>query len=288
MWRESLSACRINEVGSIEGRYFDLTFGATDAAFVAAEFRVPANVDDAADIPPAYSIITRGVVFDRVMMNCVRELSARSLRLAEKKIQDVDAVGGDVEERSTSRLDGVDEPAAAALAIKPAVTGEFGDDRTPDGSGFQQLLRALHFRIAAAIVSDTERLAAVFYGLRLGRLQHGAGLRLVHRHGLLAEHMLAGAQGLNGLRRMKEHRRTDVDGIHYRIGECLIESRENPGIVRGGFRRIAGDEAIKRAAWLGLNRGNDAASRNVADSDDDPVVMSRFQGFKVSKYESVF
>ena len=185
---------------------------------------------------------------------------------AEQKVQNIDAVRGDVEQRAASGFGGIDQPTAAAGAVKPHVAGEFGKHRLADRAGFEQLFRALHLGIGAAIVGHAEGLATLFRCL-----QHGAGLGLVHRHRFFAEHMLARAERLDGLRRVQEHWRADVDGLHCGIGESFVERRPDARAVRSGLRGIARDEAVEAAAGFGLDGGNDATSRDVADSDDDPV-----------------
>ena len=68
-------------------------------------------------------------------MHHIRELGGDSPGLAEKKIQDVNAMGGDVEQRSAACLGGINQPSAAAVSVEPAVAGEFGHHRSADGAG---------------------------------------------------------------------------------------------------------------------------------------------------------
>jgi hypothetical protein len=107
--------------------------GSADAAFVAGHLRVPANVYNAANFAGILDHHRR-VVFDRVVMHHIRELCGDSPGLAEKKIQDVNAMGRDVKQRSASGLGGIDQPSAAALSVEPVVAGEFGHDRSADGA----------------------------------------------------------------------------------------------------------------------------------------------------------
>ena len=173
-----------------------------------------------------------GVVFDGVVMHHVRELGGDAQRLAEKKIQNIDAVRGDVEERSASGLGGIDQPTAAAGSVKPHVVGQFGEHGLADRACCEQLFGALHFGIAAAIVGDAERLAAFICGLN-----HGAGLGLVHGHRLFAEHVLAGAERLNRLRRVQKDWRADVDGMDF------ADRRE---LRRESARRVLRKERLSR------------------------------------------
>ena len=203
-------------------------------------------------------------------MHHVRELRGHAERLSEKKIQNVDAVRGDVEEWTASGLGGIDQPTAAAGAIEPHVAGEFGENWFADCAGCEQLSGALHFGIRTTIVGQAEGLSAL-----LGGLQHGAGLGFVHGHRLLAEYMLAGAQGSNGLRRMQEYGRSDVDSLHFSsdvgIGESLVERGPDTCVIWNCLGVIACNQAVEAASGLGLNCGDDTAGRDVADSDDDPV-----------------
>ena len=130
-------------------------------------------------------------------------------RLSEQEIQNVDAVGSDVEQRTASGFRRIDQPAATARSVEPHVIREFGDNRFTDRALLQQLLCALHLGIAAAVVRDSEQSAALFRSLN-----HGAGLGLVHRHWLFADDMLSGAQGLHRLRRVQK----DWCGYVHRLG----------------------------------------------------------------------
>jgi len=106
---------------------------------------VPANVYHAANSACVLSHHSR-VVFHRIGMHHIRELGSDSQRLAEKKIQNVNAMRGDVEQRSASRLGGIDQPTAAVLSVVPGVGSEFGQDRLADRTVGEQLVRALHLR----------------------------------------------------------------------------------------------------------------------------------------------
>ncbi len=187
---------------------------------------MPADVDDGAD---SVRVLDHdgSVVFHCVVMHHVRELARDSQRLAKKKIQNIDAVRGDVEERAASGFGGIDQPTAAALAVKPHVVRDFGQNGLADRAGGEQLLRALHLWIRAAIVGHAEGLAALF-----GSSNHGAGLGLVHGHGLFAEHVLARAQGLNRLRCVEKDWRADVDGVNFGISKSFVESSPDAHAVR--------------------------------------------------------
>src|SRR5579872_4432581 len=121
---------------------------------------MPAHIYDAAH---AARVLNHhgGVVFDRVVMHNVRALSDSAQRLAEEKIQNVDAMRCDVEQRAATGLGRVDEPTAAAGAVEPSMTGEFGEHGLADCARCQQLLRTLYFGIAASIVRDPKHLAAL-------------------------------------------------------------------------------------------------------------------------------
>src|ERR1700678_545778 len=83
--------------------------------------------------------------------------------------------------------------------------------------------------------------------------------------------MLAGAQSLDGLRRVKIDRSSDIDRIHRGIGESFVERGPGSNVVRLRLRRVARHQAIQAASGLGLNSGNDAADGDVANSNYDPV-----------------
>src|SRR5438270_13295304 len=99
---------------------------------------MPADVDDPADSACVFNH-HGGIVFHGVVMHHVRELRGHAERLSEKKIQNVDAVRGDVEEWTASGLGGIDQPTAAAGAIEPHVAGEFGENWFADCAGCEQL-----------------------------------------------------------------------------------------------------------------------------------------------------
>ena len=92
--------------------------------------------------------------------------------------------------------------------MEPIVGRGFGENHTADGALLDQLFGAGHLRIHPAIVGDAQGAARIG-----GRLLHGAGFRIVHRHGFFAEHVLAGAPCLNSLRGMQKNGGRDVHGI---------------------------------------------------------------------------
>ena len=83
--------------------------------------------------------------------------------------------------------------------------------------------------------------------------------------------MLAGAERLNRLRRVQEHGCAHIHDVDGGIRESFLKVRPRAHAEGNRFGGIAGDEAIQAAARLGLDRGDDTASGDVADSDDDPV-----------------
>src|ERR1700722_5599183 len=120
--------------------------------------------------------------------------------LAEEEVQDIDAMGGDVVQRPSAGLGGIDQPTAIAFSsIKPSVAGEFGEHGLADRAGFQQLFCTQNFGISAAIESYAENASTFF-----GGLHHRSRFGLVHGHRLLTQHMLAGAKSLNRLGGMQE------------------------------------------------------------------------------------
>src|SRR5579871_3719258 len=119
----------------------------------------------------------------------VGELSADTQWPAKEKIENVDAVGCDIEERTASSFCRINEPAAAASSIKPHVIRQPGEHRLADYAMLDQFFGPLHFWITSAIIRDATRLAAF-----LRRAHHRAGFGFIHRHWLFTEHVLAGAE----------------------------------------------------------------------------------------------
>src|SRR4051812_31484040 len=262
---QSLTPSGPYEVRAIQRRHFDLAIRSPNAEFVTDDSRMPTDIDDS-----AHAILVldhhRCIVFDRVMVHNVRPLTCDLDRLSEQEIQNVDAVGSDIEQRTASGSRRIDQPAATARSVEPHMIREFRDNRLADRALLQQLLCALHLGIAAPVVRDSEQLAALFRNLN-----HGAGLGLIHRHWLLADDMLSGAQGLHRLRRVQKDWCSHIHGLDCRIGERLIQSSPGAHAVTGGLRGIARDHAVQSAARFGLNRRNDATNGDVPNSDDNPV-----------------
>ena len=66
-------------------------------------------------------------------------------------------------ERSTPGLCRIDEPATLTQPlVQPAVVGEFGNYGRADYAPFNELFRALHFGIGAAVVGDAEGASRFF------------------------------------------------------------------------------------------------------------------------------
>src|SRR5579863_1285243 len=211
------------------------------------------------------------------MVNHVGKLPGDFLRLSKQKIENVNAMRRDVEQRSAAGFEGIEQPAAVAGAVKPHVIREFGEYRPADCSGRKQFASAPNFWVKPAVVGDTEFLSAL---LRFPH--HGRRFGFVHRHRFFREHMLARAERLNRLRRMQENRRADVYRINCRIREGFVKGPPGDGLVGSGFRRVARNQPIQSAARFGLNGWNNAADGDVTDADDDPVHK---RGFEVSELQ---
>ena len=121
---DNFTPTRVGEFGSVERIQVDLPFCATDSAFVAADFGMPTNIYD-----PAHAVrivdYYRGIVFYGITVHRTREGTHGSDRLAEKEIQQVNAMGSDVKERATSRFRRIDEPPPGTLAVKLTMRSEF-------------------------------------------------------------------------------------------------------------------------------------------------------------------
>src|ERR1019366_5464139 len=74
----------------------------------------------------------------------------------------------------------------------------------------------------------------------------------------------------------QEHWRADIHGVHSVIRKSFSKVWPDAYAIGSRFRGIASDEAIEMAAGLGLDCGDDPASRDVANSDDDPVEHARW------------
>src|SRR5580704_76939 len=157
--------------------------------------------------------------------------------------------------------------------VKPTVASEFGEYGLADGAAFEQLFRAPHLGISSAIVSHAKGTSTFFRNLH-----HRARLGLVHSRGLLAQHMLVCAKRLDGLRRVKEDRSSNVDRLNRGIGESFVEGCPSAYVIRRCLCRVSRDQAIQPASGLRLNRGNDATDRDIADSNYDPVQHGRAKG----------
>src|ERR1700691_1550285 len=241
---------------------------------------MPAHVHDGAHSARVVDHHGR-IVFHRIAMHRIRKKAGSAVGLTEQTIRHIDTVRGDVVERSASRFRWVDQPTAmASLFIAPFVASEFGEHGLADRSGLEQLFGTLHLGVSPAIVGHAEGAPGFFRSL-----YHQSRLGLVHGHGLLAQHVLAGAKRLNGLGRVKEDWSRDVNGLHFGIAESFAEGRPHLRVARRSFCRIARDQAIQAASGRGLNRGNDATGGDVSDSDYDPVQHSRtkFEAYRNSK-----
>src|SRR5258708_38998373 len=96
-------------------------------------------------------------------------------------------MGSDVEERSASSFRGIDEPAAVRLfSVEPSMACKFGEKRLADRARSQQLFCTPQLWISSSVISDAENASTLFRGMH-----HVSRFRLVHRHPLLPQHLLA-------------------------------------------------------------------------------------------------
>ena len=118
---------------------------------------MPADIDNAADSTPVLNDYG-SVVFDAGAVDGAREAPARTPRLAEEIVQQIDAMRADVVERSAARLGRVEQPGApSVLGGEPRMAGGVGQHGFPDHALFQQLPGPIHLGVSAPIVSDAQR-----------------------------------------------------------------------------------------------------------------------------------
>src|ERR1035437_8156340 len=179
-------------------------------------------------------------------------------------------MAGDVEERAGTGAGRVKEPTSGLvwrIGAGPFMAVGFGQDGLTDGAFSDELAGADELGIETAVVGDGEE---ALMSVRGG--EHGLGGGEVEGGRFFAEDVLAGVQTGDGLGRMEKDRRGHVDGVdgggeesNFEVGEDLSAG------VGGGLLGIAGDEGLEAAARLGKDGGDDAAARDVANTDDQPA-----------------
>ena len=105
----------------------------------------------------------------------------------------------------------------------------------------------------------------------LGRRNHGLGLGRVHRKGLLAEHVLAGAEGRDRPARMFGGRQAVIDQIDGRIGQQRLVSLVGMGDlvlfgIVGGDARAARCHRVHHHVIPPAHRLDDRLRRNARSS----------------------
>src|SRR5439155_19378361 len=192
---------------------------------------------------------------------------ARTPRLAEEIVQQIDAMRADVVERSTARLGRVEQPGApSVLGGESAMAGGVGQHGFPNHALFQQLPGPAYLGVSAPIVSDTQRLTG---GVR--RRHHRLGFAVVHPHGLFAEHVPAGAKRLNRLRGVEEHGRGHIDGVDRAILERRSQVAENLRRVGLGLGGPPGEDTVEAAPRLSQDGRDHAPGCDVANSNHQPI-----------------
>src|ERR1019366_2612443 len=110
----------------------DLAFGPNDAELVAWDARIPAHIDNAVDTAVELYDNSRRVL-DAHGVNRVGCDAGGAARTAKEEIQGVDAVGGNVVERTASGQRWVAQP-GALFALEPAVAVGLRKDGLADGA----------------------------------------------------------------------------------------------------------------------------------------------------------
>lgn len=132
--------------------------------------------------------------------------------------QHLDAMTAEVEHGSSPRLLPAHQPVPRMIRCRVEVFERIylRHHQRADLAGVQDVLDPRDNGIEPAIVCHAERDV-----VRPACRDHGVALATVHRHGLLAEHMLARFRGGDRLRCVQAHGRGDVHGIDVRIREQL-------------------------------------------------------------------
>ena len=105
----------------------------------------------------------------------------------------------------------------------------------------------------------------------LGGALHGLRFCVVHGHGLLAENVLAGAQGRDRLGAVEAHRSGDVHGVGRTLRERRLQFGPGGDAVGLGLGEVAGHEAAQPAARFGEDSGKYALRGDVADAENQPA-----------------
>ena len=193
--RQVFLPTRIFESGAIERRQVQFALGPGNAELVALDPRMPAHVHDRAQLVLVLNHYRRRI-FHREGVDNVRELTGDPRRLSKKEIQDVNAVAGDVVQRSAARLSGVQQPRAMQLCGRYLrVARRLSEHWLANHASADQFPGAMDLGICTAIVGYAQGAAAP------ARLRdHPFRLGQVHGQRLLAEDVPMGCECGDGLR----------------------------------------------------------------------------------------
>ena len=94
----------------------DFGLGSDDAKLIADDARVPAHIHSGMDSGRILEEDGR-CILDGHLVDGVGEKAGGASRLTEEEIEGIDAMTGDVEERASSRHEGIEEPVSGPVRI---------------------------------------------------------------------------------------------------------------------------------------------------------------------------
>lgn len=247
----------------------DFAVGSDDAELVAVNVRIPADIHSGVD---AGGVLDEdgGGIFDGHLVGGVGEQAGGVARLAEEEVHGINAMTCGVEERASAGESGIEEPASGLvwrIVAAPFMAIGLGEYRLANGARGDELAGANELGIETAIVCDGEE---ALMSARGG--EHGFGGSEVDGGGFFAEYVLTGMKTGDGLGSMEKDWRGNVDGVDGCGLESDVEVGEDfsTGVDRSLFG-VACDEGLETAARLRKDGRDDAATRDVADTNDKPT-----------------
>src|SRR4029077_11755153 len=137
----------ITQLRPTERSQYHFTIYSDNPELVARRVGMPAHIDYAAHTVFVIDHDRRGILH-RQPAHHVRQMTRHARRLAEEKIEHVDAMGSDIVQRTSAGLFWIHQPTPVAiLGLKPVMAVDLSQNRASDGALLQQLSRALHLQI---------------------------------------------------------------------------------------------------------------------------------------------